>query len=217
MSCSRISYCLALLVTLVAAKAQAAIVGTYVDATTSNTALNTNIVTIGSEIDTDNLWYLRTGVGQSDTVLTSQGGLPVGPGEEDSPMLTTTVTGLAAGTYNVYVLYETFTGRPWNVRAAISGNSLVTYDEFNGVDTGISFQSGAIILRQALLGSVVSAGTIAVDIDDAGLMGSFDPENLQDARSWYDGISYQLVPEPSSLTLALYGLGVCALARRRRG
>ena len=54
--------------------------------------------------------------------------------------------------------------------------------------------------------SAGGAGTIDVYIDD-------NPGN--DDRTWYDGVSYEAVPEPGSL--ALLGLGGLCVLQRRRG
>lgn len=190
--------------------ADAALIGTYVDATPGvNTLSGAAFSTIAARSDTDNLWtpYAGFGFGRSDTMTASQGS-----GSEDAPMLTTTVTGLANGSYNVYVVYETKSDANWLVQAAISGQSLVTYDKTNGTATGTTWESGSTIEMQALLGTVaVTDGSFAVNIDDwAG--GPQSPD-----RTWYDGVSYEVVPEPSTIALLITGLfGLLAYAWRKR-
>ena len=110
--------------------ANAGYIGTYVDATTSNTTPSSAFeMTTGS--DYDNLWFVeaRAGCGNGDVLASNA---PV----ENSPMLTTAVSGVANGSYNVYVQYwvssEVELGAAWNIQAAISGSPLVTYDMTSG-------------------------------------------------------------------------------------
>lgn len=58
---------------------------------------------------------------------------------------------------------------------------------------------------------VVTDGTLRVYIDDFPALGT---SNSADARTWYDGVGYELIPEPSAALLG--GLGLLALLRRRR-
>ena len=199
---------LAVVMVLAAGSANAGTIpGTYVDATLSNTTPGSAIRT-DTNLDTDNLWYVYQGrpFGESGTILDSQGNGRTGDAE-DCPMLTTSVSGVANGTYNVYAIYWTIpyatTSAHWQIQAAIAGNSLATYTENNGTFTGLSVTSGADTWyeRYALLGQTsVTSGSLAVNINDfAGPPTSGGP----DARSWYDGVSYEAVasPEPSSMAL----------------
>ena len=121
---------LATVAALTAGHANASFIGTFVNADTSNTSPGSAIVTTGSENDNDNLWFLRTQSGtRGGTVLTSNGP------SEDSPMLTTTVSGLANGTYNVYVAYWGGGSDTWLIQAAIAGNPLVQYTGADGTVT----------------------------------------------------------------------------------
>jgi hypothetical protein len=201
---------------LAATVANADLVGTYVDATPGdNTLPGSAFSTVEGRSDTDNLWtpYAGFGFGRSDSMIASQGDM------EDSPLLTTTVSGLENGTYNVYAIYEAkpTDGADWQIQAAISGQPLVTYNGTSGTATGTTWQDGALVERQVLLGNVaVSDGTFAVDIDDwAGTR----PGN-EDFRTWYDGVSYVAAapsPEPSSIALLITGLlGLLAYAWRKR-
>lgn len=200
---------LTLVLAIAAGVANADVVGTYVDATLSNTELVSDIVATGAENDADNLWYHRAQSGaEGDTIIVSQGNA------EDSPMLTTTVSGVENGLYNVYVVYWTHTAgnRDWNVQAAVAGSTPATYNKTNGTLTGSAF--GDIGQRQALIGQVnVTDGAFSVNIDDwAG-----PRPGVSDYRTWYDGISYMAVPEPSSIALVLTGLaGLLAYAWKRR-
>jgi len=63
----------------------------------------------------------------------------------------------------------------------------------------------------AVLGTAVADtnGEIAVYIND------IDNVNTSRTRTWYDGVGFELVPEPASIFLALMGLAGPALIRRR--
>lgn len=195
------------LAVLSAGLAHADMVGTYVDATLSNTTPSDAIRT-DANLDTDNLWYLYQGrqFGEFGGVFNSQGG-----DQENCPMLTTTVSGVANGTYNVYLTYWTNGPGDWQTQAAIAGNPLVAYGMTNGTPTGKTGDPGDTqVERQALLGQViVTTGSFSVNIDDVtGVTG--------DVRTWYDGVSYQSVPEPSAIALLTGGiLGLLAYAWRR--
>jgi hypothetical protein len=58
---------------------------------------------------------------------------------------------------------------------------------------------------------VVNDGTLEVFIDDFPALGN---SNNSDARTWYDGIGYEVIPEPSVSLLG--ALGALMLLRRRR-
>jgi hypothetical protein len=202
---------MAMVAALTVGRASAALIGTYVDATTSNTTPSSAFPT--TESDEDNLWFVESRTGCRNNDVLASNGSP-----EDSPMVTTTVSGLANGAYNVYVNYwvNTNSDAQWNVQSAISGNTLVTYDKTNGTATGVTFNS-IIHERQALLGQVtVTNGSFAVDVDDwSGTRPCLD----YDVRTWYDGVAYEAVatPEPGTLALMAIGMvGLLAYAWRKR-
>ena len=80
--------------------------------------------------------------------------------QETVPAITTTVTGLIADTYDVYVLYWSHIALDWTVRAKLSSDaSYLEYGKvgssaINGVDTGIS-QLTDYHLYEAYIGTVV--------------------------------------------------------------
>ena len=101
---------LAMVMVLAAGSTNAGMIGTYVDATTSNTGPGADFS--ASDNDTDNLWFVdstRTHCENGNVVVSN--GYGITGDAEDSPTLTTTVSGLANGTYNVYAIYWTITLR----------------------------------------------------------------------------------------------------------
>jgi hypothetical protein len=84
-----------------------------------------------------------------------------------------------------------------------------------GWTTDITFTSSVQIananrrLYQAYLGTANAdgSGNLAVYIDDG-------PATDQNSRTWYDGVGYELVPEPTSLALLGLGWGVLLIGRR---
>jgi hypothetical protein len=76
-------------------------------------------------------------------------------------------------------------------------------------------------LWQASLGTAVAdgSGQIQVFIDDFSFEGLAVPPTGPahvNHRTWYDGVGYSLVPEPSTLTLGLLGGMSLLIARRRK-
>ncbi len=193
---------------MAASVANADIVGTYVDATLSNTTPGSAITAVDDGQDTDNLWFVR-----ARTEPTNWDVLVSNSPTEDSPALTTTVSGVANGSYNVYAVYWVGTNeeQDWNIQAGLAGGSLSVFGEDVGSATGFVVDDKQ--QRQALIGQVsVTNGSFAVTIDDGGRM-----TELVDYRSWYDGVSYEPVPEPSLFVLTLTGmLGLLAYAWRKR-
>src|SRR5688572_691254 len=119
---------------LTAGVANAAITGTYVDATLDNTTTTPPGDLLPAYNDTnDNRWTFRDFTGtEGGTVIEGNG-----PGQENNPVLTTTVTGVAPGTYDLYVIYHTNDrdgGGPgsWGIQAGPSGGALNVYNSLNG-------------------------------------------------------------------------------------
>ncbi len=155
----------------------AAIPGTYVDASPSNTSSLTNPwYLVGDGVWHDNLWAYRSGYGSGNSVFEA------GPlHEEDCPLITTSVS-VPTGDYHVYVIYWVHNlADNWEISAAISGNELQTFGKLNGTSTGLTQQDGNLIQMYAYLGTVSNVSQISVDIDC---------QTTNWGRTWFDGISY---------------------------
>lgn len=199
---------------------------TYVDANfATNTSPNTAVTTVVAQ---DNLWAQR-GFGTNTTVFESSGNT----GAENSPILQTIITGLVPGVaYNVWVNFydvQNDSTQNWPIRAGFTTGDLTLYA--NGADGGAAALSATAaglasdltyvsnprfddgsgrMLYAGALGSAVASvdGGISVFIDD--MPATIGSNN----RTWYDGVSYEIVPEPTTALLAAFG-GVALLRRRR--
>lgn len=225
--------CLVVAVTLcVWSQARAGIV--YVDASLLNTDIvgggadtlwvdgddgSTGGTVADGSANNDGLWRFRGGFGNGGIFEATGSGSQA----EDAVEIITTATGLSNGLYNAYVFY--FASRTasdqWNVRAGLASNpnSNQLFDDgtngIAGIDAStLTFEAGLSppvggetrILQAGLVGQVnVASGSLSLYIDDL-------PANLGGAggvsadRSWYAGIGYELVPEPTAGLLATIGV-----------
>jgi hypothetical protein len=217
---------------LVAASAFAAPV--YVDASLTNTqfapSAGGGALTTNSTDTADGIWRLRTSLGidpaataiPSGTItLTASNNVFESTGNsnpsDNVPRVVTTISGLASNTYNVWVLYWIDqAGSPWRIRAGLT-DSVDPLPLFIGGGAGTpptNEPAGAVdsanrVLWKASLGQVTGT-SINVYVEDA-------PATTNNERTWYDGVAYEAVPEPSALALAMAGAaGVLGLRRRRR-
>ena len=222
---------------------------TYLDATMANTNNAAGGVdstwldgndgsTGGTPVDgaaaNDGKWRYRGGSGSAG-IFEATGSSTT---EEDAVKIVTTISGLADGTYDIYVFFRasTSSGENWNIKASltptIADSDVYRQNDTRGLtlgtvginSTGLIFETGAApstgetrALLYGIIGQAVVSGGSNVDIyiDDLPALGWSGAANAESTvRTWYDGVGYQLIPEPS--TALLGGLGVLGLLRRRR-
>jgi hypothetical protein len=215
---------------------------TYVDASMLNTNISTgstndalwldgNDGTTGGTIadgaaNNDGLWRFRGSQGNGGIFEATGSTAEV----EDAVEILTTITGLSDGTYNIYAFFlsSSASSDNWNIKAGLT-TGLSASDVFRQNDTqsltsgtlgiassGLTFSGtppevliGPRTLLYGLVGQAVvsGGGSVGVFIDDL-------PADASATRTWYDGVGYELVPEPSSSLLG--ALGALMLLRRRR-
>lgn len=142
------------------------------------------------------------------------------------PELTTQITGLTdAQDYDIWVFFwDASDANVWNIAAGLTTGALTTYS-FDGLGdqtqtvaaSTLTFTNtspvvlpaeGNRIMYGVNLGPVTASGTtINVFVDNLTGGGGNN-------RTWYDGVGYEVVPEPS--TALLGGIGLLVLLRRRR-
>ena len=204
---------------------------TFVDATAANTSGATLTASAGGA---GSAWKIRTGLGNDSGVVA----VTSNASAATAPELTTTITGLVDGQeYNIFGYFwsiaDGVSTADWDIEFGLTSGSLTTYDagsvslsnvtnlsstpldtttpadEFDATSftTSVLVSEGNRRLIQVALGTATADvnGEIAVYIDDSA---------GDNNRSWYDGVGYEVVPEPGSL--ALLGLGGLCVLRRRR-
>jgi hypothetical protein len=208
----------------------------YLDATSGasgNTTLaNGNLFNppLNGVTGADNNWEQRTVLGSSGNIFESSGENVT----ENAPELRTLLTGLTPGaSYSVYVHFwdPTSTTEDWSVRAGFAANpganTLFSAADATGDLTGataavlantLNFSTAPTVFAESgrallagWLGTAIATGSgeIAVFVDDL-------PTSMNvNRRTWYDGVSIALVPEPSSFALAALGFAGLTLRRKR--
>lgn len=213
---------------------------TYVDATMANTNnaaggpdstwLDGNDGSTGGTVANglaanDGLWRYRAGFG-SNGIFEATGSTATA---ENAVPIVTTLSGLADGTYDIYVFFR---GSPvsaenYNIKAGLTpslGDSNI-FRQSNtrgltlgtlGIDSAdLTFASGAApstangdnrVLLYGIVGqAVVSGGNdVEIYIDDLPALGFAGAAGFEsNVRTWYDGVGYKLAPEPSDLRLTI--------------
>jgi hypothetical protein len=184
---------------LIERRAEAPAFKTYIDADASNTTLAD-----GTPLTTSSgtgLWHLRFATGNGGSLLASADVVA-----EDAPMLKTTVTVPAPGSYDVWVNFwgSPFAGADWRISAGLTTNQMQTYRQMACKSVQASDYTSPLVLTnsstnflyQACVGrvSASSSNTIAVFVDDnATAVATTGTLAGNTNRTSYDGISYAAV------------------------
>ncbi|MCA9258130.1 MAG: hypothetical protein KDA61_02965 [Planctomycetales bacterium] len=160
----------------------------------------------GAGAGNDDLWWHRTGFGivpsasgsppptgtialtPSNTIFEASGN----GGGENAPRLKTSVSGLAAEQYAVYVYFwDVGLAGGWTVRAGLD-DSADHLPQFQGETPGVTIlgnDGSNRTLYQALVGlTALNATSIDVFVDDLPV----PPGGGNNDRTWYDGIGYRV-------------------------
>ncbi|MCP5538165.1 MAG: PEP-CTERM sorting domain-containing protein [Akkermansiaceae bacterium] len=212
---------------------QASAAITYVDVDPTNggnTTLTTGgAITLGGNSGTDNNWRNRTDAGLLSNVLEASTGSA--SNTENVPILRTTISGLTDGqTYQIYGYWHSSSA--WDVRLGLAEGSLTPYGGTSGnpgtaiANPNTYFANGGALglptsyatLRESYLGTATATGggIIYAFVDDIpnGETGAGTNGSSGQGRTFFDGFGYQLVPEPS--TVSMGAVALLALATRRR-
>lgn len=189
---------------ILAASAHANI--TYVDAVegasgntfaTGGSPSNTNwLSTVNNANAIQSQWARRSLVGNGGTVFQARHSIP-----STMPELTTQITGLANGTYDVWVFFwDASTSNTWTISAGLTTGSLTTYS-FDGLGDRTATKAASTLSFTAIpmtaeadrimygvnLGKAIVAGGNAIDVYLDNLVGGDSV-----SRTWYDGVGYSL-------------------------
>jgi hypothetical protein len=184
----------------------------YIDASAANTIFASGAALVtstpnASQGPDDNMWHLRTGVGNGSNVLSSNE-----TGSENAPLLKTTLEGLSDGEYDIFAYFWSDNDEDWRLMAGLDQNNLLDFrrigaqhadeDQFTAIEV-VSANSNDLLLYRAYLGrtEVTDGAAIDVFVDD------YSTNNSQ-FRTWFDGLGYSLVSESALLPGDYNGNGV---------
>ncbi len=176
---------------------------TYIDATTSNVTrvdASSFAPVATSNLYTDNNWSLRTGLASGSSILEGGGG-------EAAPALKQTVTGVAAGTYDVYVFFWAANSVHWQIDAGLTSTSTTN---FYGTGGAVAFPAATTALASASTYTAGFAPTVFVEsdrtmirakvgqttVDASGVLqifvktGAIFGVDTTNSRTWFDGVGY---------------------------
>ncbi|MEO0795254.1 MAG: hypothetical protein AAFX93_08840 [Verrucomicrobiota bacterium] len=204
------------------------LVGTTNTVATSGDPLATWYFDAGGTNPTDSLWNRRTGFANSSDVLQAKTNDPT-PGSFQE--LTTTITGLTPGVqYQVYTFFwDAGNTQQWTLDTGLtSGNLTLFANGSDGVSgataaldaSSLTFSSPPLITEAdrtmfaADLGIVAADGSGEINI----FVNNSTSVSNNSMRSWYDGVGYAAIPEPSTYALVggFLALGIAIMARRRK-
>ncbi len=180
---------------------------TYVDATTSNTIRVDSspfAPTASGNIYNDSNWSLRTGLANGSNIFEAGGG-------EAVPMLKQTITGMAAGYYDVYAFFWVANNVNWQINAGLSAATTnfgsvgtnTTPATVTSLASTATYSSGAVpsvfveadrTMIRAKLGqaNVTEDGLIEVFVTSGAVVNA----NPTNSRTWFDGIGFGLYEPP---------------------
>jgi hypothetical protein len=165
----------------------------YIDATESNTEESdgsafTPTGPSGSGGAADNQWHEYTGYGNDGSCYTAGDG-----GTEDAPTIRTSVTGLSAGTYDVFAYFWCDPDLDWGVRGGFSSSDMLCFNKQSSQHAETTqFSSSVEVvdvdyqLYRVYIGreEVSSGGSVTVYIDNYDSSYSVNVPS----RTTYDGI-----------------------------
>jgi hypothetical protein len=209
-----------------------------------NTTINGNLVS-GSNTGTsatDGFWNNRALAGANGTGLWETDNS--GAAGESTASLITTIALPGPGTYNLYAMFYSQGGNNpagapnWDLAAGVSTDVsipiLANYVEGDAnsilTTTGGTEFTATVVTRHngadmwmANLGQFTFDATQAAAVKfyingpDRGTVNPNTPSQVNfGERTWYDGVGYEIVPEPTSISLLILGSAAAALMVRRR-
>ena len=212
------------LVMLVIAMPASALI-TYVDAVVPTDVGNSSPATATAS-GTDDLWRTRTGFANGGTIYEAGGIYGETSNPEDCLRLLTKIVVPANPNgegYDVYAYFWSDTSNTWRIGASLTNDAVlplyiantapVTQAVASDFNSAVLVAEGNRLMWQAYLG-IVGVGVTTGDVTIKAYIDDDAAHMHHNLRTWYDGIGYEPVPEPT--TVALLGLGGLALLRKKR-